>query len=207
MDRKIMLGTGALALALAAGAAVGTGGGVATATPTPVTLSGALTCSVAGSYNFNPGLTNAGGTQSTVTVKAKLTSCSGGGATNGTVTVTGGHLVATSATTINNSFGGVTGGGALPDLTGTITWKATGGHVTATAVTLTSQAIVYNTTTGVISAFVTPVLSTGSYGGQPSSTHGITSNTPGITLSSKAGRKAVKAIAFGKSAATFVIGA
>jgi len=95
MDRKIMLGAGALSLVLAAGAAVGTGGGVATATPIPVTLSGALTCSMAGSYIFNPGLTNAGGTLSTVTVKAKLTGCSGPGATNGTVTVTGGHLVAT----------------------------------------------------------------------------------------------------------------
>jgi hypothetical protein len=207
MDRKIMLGTGALAVALAAGAAVGTGGGVATATPIPVTLSGALTCSVAGSYIFNPGLTNAGGTPSTVTVKAKLTSCSGPGVTNGTVTVTGGHLVATSATTVNNSWGGVTGGGALPALTGTITWKSTGGHVTATAVALTSQAIVYNTTTDVISAYVTPVLSSGSYSGQSTSTSGITSNALGITLSAKAGTKAVKSIAFGKSAATFSIGA
>ena len=207
MDRKIMLGAGALTLALAAGAAVGSSGGVAGATPIPVTLSGALTCSVAGSYIFNPGLNNTGGTQSTVTVKAKLTGCTGAGATNGTVTVTGGHLVATSATTVSNSFGGVTGGEALPDLSGTILWKSTGGHVTATTVTLTSQAIVYNTTTDVVSAFVTPVLAGGSYASQTTTTHGITSNVLGITLSAKAGRNAVKSIAFGKSAATFTIGA
>jgi len=111
------------------------------------------------------------------------------------------------ATGIGNSFGGVTGGEALPDLTGTITWKATGGHVTATTVSLTSQAIVYNTTTDVITAFVTPVLSSGSYSGQSTTTHGITSNVLGITLSAKAGKNAVKSIAFGKSAATFSIGA
>jgi hypothetical protein len=208
MDRKIMLGAGALALALAAGAAVGTSGGVASATAIPVTLTGPVTCSIAGSYMFNPGLTNGGGTASTVTVKAKLTHCLGSGLTNGTVTVASGHLVATSTTTVDNSFGAVVGGEALPVLTGAITWKATGGHVTSTAVSLTGDAIVDNTTTGVISAFVTPVLSGGSYGGQSSSTSGITANKTGFALAIKAGKGAVKSIAFGTTTtATFTIGA
>ena len=202
MDRKIGLGAGVLALAL--GASLGTG--VASATAVPVTLSGALSCSVAGSYQFSSPLTNAGGSPVTVTVKAKLTGCTGPGSTNGTVTLTTGHLVATSTATVVNAFGGVTSGEPLPALTGTITWRATGGKVTASTVSLTGQAISYDSGLNLISLYATPVLSGGSYSGQKASTTGITANLAGAALSAKAA-KGVKTIAFGKNGGTFTIGA
>ena len=205
MDRKIVFGCGAVALAL--GVSVGTGSGFADAAPVPVPFSGAMTCSLAGSYIFSPGLDNAGSAQSTVTVKAKLTSCHGVGATNGTASIVSGHLVATSATTIANSWGGVTGGEALPALTGTIAWQVSGGHATETNVTLTSQAISYNTGTNVISLFVTPVLSGGSYSGQATTTSGLTANVAGVTLSAKAGKNSVKMIAFGTNGGKITMGA
>jgi len=208
MDRRIGLGAGVLALAL--GASLGTG--VAAATSVPVTLSGALSCSIAGGYHFGSPLTNAGGTQSTVTLKAKLSSCTGPGTTNGTVTVTTGHLVATSTTTVVNSFGGVTSGQPLPVLTGTITWRAHGGKVNTSTVSITGQAISYDSGAGLVSLYFTPVLSGGSYSGQKASTAGTTAtsgipaNLAGLALSAKAAH-GVKTISFGKNGGTFTIGA
>ena len=203
MDRKIVFGVGALALAL--GTTVGTG--AAGAASTPVTLTGAMTCSLAGSYHFSPGLDIIAGQKSTVTVKAKLSNCSGPGSTNGSVTVVSGHLVATASATIANSWGAVSGGAPLPALTGTIKWKATGGHVMATNVTLDAQAISYDTGTNVISLYDTPLLTGGSYAGQSASTGGETANGTGTKLSSMAAMSGVKVIAFGKGAGNLMIGA
>lgn len=205
MSRKIVLGVGALALSL--GVSAGFGAGVAGAPPIPVPYSGGMTCSLSGSYLFNAGLNNAGLGQSVISVKGKLSACHGSGATNGSASIVSGHLLATSSTTIANSWGAVTGGETLPTLTGTIAWRVAGGHATVTTVSLTAQAVSYNTGTGVISMFVTPVLSGGSFGSEASSTSGLTADAAGLTLSAKAGTSSVKKIAFGKSGGTIKIGA
>ncbi|MGA2835298.1 MAG: hypothetical protein ABSF84_01745 [Acidimicrobiales bacterium] len=204
MNRTIMSGVGALALAL--GATVGTIGGSAGATRVPVTFSGPISCTLAGGYHFAPALTNAGGSQTTVTFKGRLTGCSGSGATSGTATITTGRLIATSSTTVPNSFGEVTGGLPLPTLTGTIVWKATGGHVTPTTVSLTNQAISYDTGTTVVSLYATPVLGAGSFAGQSATANDMVANSSGFTLSVRAGLNGVKSITFGASGSTFTVG-
>jgi hypothetical protein len=162
---------------------------------------------VAGNYKFTPALTNSGGTPTVVSLKAKLTGCGGPGATSGGVTLTGGRLVATSATTIPNSFGAVASGSPIPNLTGTITWKGTGGHIVSSSVTLTGQAMSYDTGTNVVSIYAAPSLTGGSFATQPATETGLTANATGLTLSAAA-KKGVKGIAFGKAVtATFAIGA
>ena len=203
MDRRIVLGAGALALAV--GALVGPG--VAAAVPVPVTLSGPLTCSLTASYRFSTPLNNTGAASTTLAVKGKLTGCTGAGATNGTVTVSGGHFLATSSGTVANSWPGISAGAALPNVTGVITWKATGGKVTATTVTLTAQAISADSGTDVVSLFATPVLSAGSYATQSAATAGQTGNVAAHILAAKAPKSGVKTVTFGKSGGTFTIGA
>jgi hypothetical protein len=201
MDRKIVLGAGALALALGGSVAAG----VAGATPAPpATLSGLMKCSLTGAYHFAPyGLTNSAGQQTAVTLRGTLRNCVGAGATNGVVSIVLGHLLATSASTVSNSWPGLTTGGgeSFPTLSGTIVWKASHGRVTTTNVTVAgpSQSIEDNSGTNLATVFVTPTLTAGgSYAGQTVATTGLTYNANAFSLGVHAASSSgVKSIPFG----------
>jgi hypothetical protein len=93
--------------------------------PPTVTGHGNVSCAVGGSLKYQPAIKPAAGPTS-VSVKAKL-SCSLGNTGNARVRITGGKLVASSAS--------YTGSCATPNptsLSGSITWKAVGGKVRPT---------------------------------------------------------------------------
>jgi hypothetical protein len=92
-------------------------------------FTGSVSCTMNGSVSANPGLTNSGGSPSTVTVSATLSSCAG---TNGTsltqqgVTLVGGTLSG-SLTLPSNSCAALTG--SLPALTINAKWTTSGGAI------------------------------------------------------------------------------
>ncbi|MGO8870400.1 MAG: hypothetical protein ACLQPH_03195, partial [Acidimicrobiales bacterium] len=143
MIRRVLLGTGALALVL--GAAVGVGTEVASATPSPpVTLTGTVTCAVQGSIKFGVALTSRGTSHSTVTVKAKLSSCGGPGASQSGLTVKGGDLMGTSKGTFPSNCDVLTNGSELPSINGVIKWKTRGGTAVSSTVAITSESAYYD---------------------------------------------------------------
>jgi hypothetical protein len=197
MIRKISLGAGLLAMAL--GGAVFAQGGVAGAA-TPVTLSGTITCAVSGTVRFSPNLVNNGSAADTVSVSAKLTSCSGPGASQGAVTLVSGRLAATASSTIDNNCGAVFNGSALPSLTGGVKWKGSGGKVEASGVSITDGSVFYNLDgdggAGSFDVYLPTSVTSGSYNGESGSPSGLTSNNGGKT-DARCATGGVKAIPVG----------
>jgi hypothetical protein len=181
-------------------------GGVAGAA-TPVTLSGTITCAVSGTIAFSPALVNGGTTADTVSVKAKLTACSGPGSSGGGVTLESGRLKATAAaTTANNSCGAVFNGSALPQLVGAVKWKGSGGKIDASSISISDGSVFYDLNgdsgAGAFDVSLPTSVSSGSYDGQSGSPSGLTSDTAGGTTDAKCATKGVKSIPVGKQGRT-----
>lgn len=196
MIRKILSGAGVLAMAL--GGMVFAQGGVAGAAT--VTLSGTITCAVSGKIGFSPNLVNAGSSADTVSVKAKLSSCSGTGASQGGVTLSGGHLLATASSTINNNCGAVFNGSDLPQLTGNVKWRASGGKVDASAISITDGSVFYNLNgddgAGSFDVYLPTTVSSGSFAGESGNPSGLTSDNGGKT-DAKCSTNGVKSVPVG----------
>jgi hypothetical protein len=199
MIRRVLSGAGLLAMVM--GGMVFAQGGVAGAA-TPVTLSGTITCAVTGTVKFSPGLVNGGTTADTVSAKAKLTGCSGPGASGDGVTLSSGHLAVTATTTINNNCGAVFNGSALPQLTGTLKWKGSGGMIEASSISITDGSIFYDVNgdngAGSFDVFLPTSVSSGSYSGESGSPSGLSSDKAGGTTDAKCASRGVKGITVGK---------
>ncbi len=206
MIRKVLSGAGVLAMAL--GGMVFAQGGVAGAA-TPVTLSGTITCAVTGSVHFSPALVNGGSTADTVSVKAKLTGCSGPGASQGGVTLSSGHLAATASSTINNNCGAVFNGSDLPQLTGAVKWKGSGGTIDGSAVSITDGSVVYDPNgdngEGSFDVYLPTSVSSGSYSGESGSPSGLTSTKAG-KADARCGASGVKAVTVGEQPGHVITG-
>ena len=126
MIRKVLSGAGVLAMVL--GGMVFAQGGVAGAL-TPVTLSGHDHLRCHRNRQVQPGTGQRRDDCRHGFSQAKLTDCSGSGASGDGVTLLSGHLTATATTTINNDCGEVFNGSDLPQLNGTAKWKGMGGHI------------------------------------------------------------------------------
>ncbi|MBV8463013.1 MAG: hypothetical protein JO368_06955 [Acidimicrobiales bacterium] len=205
MIRKVLSGAGALAVVL--GGVLVAQSGVAGATKTPVTLSGSITCTAIGAVKFSPALVNGGTAPDTIKVLAKLASCSGSGASSGGVTLTGGTLKAASSSTTANSCGAILGGSSLPQLTGTVKWKGSGGSITESSVTITNATTVLNDNgnsgQGEVDVSLPTSVTAGSYSGEGAAFSGLTSNATGLSLDSKCGKAAgLRGVAFGKPGGT-----
>ncbi len=168
MLRSFVLGTGVLALGL--GLATGAGGGIAAAKAPPTTFSGgAIGCTTAGSVGFNPAITNSGTSPDTLTVKLKLTGCSGTGATEGGVTLTRGTLKVTTTTPFTNACEAIVDGNqTLPAAGGVINWKGSGGTIASSTVAINSETLSYNPGANTLDVYLTSAsVSGGSFAGQP----------------------------------------
>ena len=195
MLRTFVLGAGALALGV--GAAVASGGAVASATPVPVQLSGPIHCAASGLFKFSPKLVNGGTTATAVTLRIKFTGCTGVGTTSGPLTLTGGKFLGTTSTTIANTCGAVLGGTTLPDIAGTVTWKATGGKVVTSSVTVSGEAVYYDPTGNTITTYLPTSITSGSFATQPVTFSGLGSNLNAYKLSQSCGAHGLGSIKFG----------
>ena len=200
MIRKVLSGVGALTMIL--GGVLIAQSGVASAGGTPVTLSGEITCAVTGSMHFSPALVNGGTAADTISVKAKLTGCSGPGGSSGGVTLSSGKMKATASTTINNDCGAILNGSSLPDITGTVKWKGTGGKIEASTVDIHQASAVYDPNgdngDGSINVSLPTTVTSGSYNGEGAAFSGLTSSKPGGPLDAKCGGAGLKGVAYGK---------
>ncbi len=193
MLRTIVLGAGALALGL--GTLVGTGG-IASATRVPVLLSGPVTCTATGSLKFSPALANGSAVATTVTLRVKFTGCSGAGTTSGGLTLTAGHLKATSAP-FDTTCGAVLGAATLPTLTGPVTWRSTGGKAVASTMTVTGGVLYDDATADTITAYLPTSIGSGSYAGQSVTFRGLTSNASAYKQSQSCGAHGLGSVKFG----------
>ncbi len=199
MIRRVLLGVGLLATAMG-GMALAQGGVAGASTPT--TLSGTITCAVHGTIKFSPALVNGGTTADTVSTKASLTSCSGAGASGGGVTLSSGKLVAIASTTINNNCGMVFNGSALPQLTGSVKWRGTGGTIEGSSVAITNASAYYDSDgdsgRGSINVTLPTSVSSGSYSGESGTTSGLTSDKIAGPIDAKCSARGVKSVPVGK---------
>jgi hypothetical protein len=167
MIRKLLLGAGAMALLLSATS--GVGGSIASGTSAPVVMSGTMTCHVTGIFYFATPLTNGGTAQTTMSLAADLTGCTGAGTTTGGVTVTSGTLTANPITTITNNCGQVLAGLTLPKFYGKIQWAASGGTAAPTKVHFNNPYLYDNVGAGRLMLGLPTTMKSGSYA-QPGST-------------------------------------
>jgi hypothetical protein len=180
MFRRFLLASSALALAAGISAGVGTGAAQA-GMPPPLQYSGAITCSTAGAISFSPSLVNGGTTSSTLAFKAHLKNCSD--PTDSGVTITGGTLLASA--TLPNNCADVMGGHELPAIDGTVKWKAIGGKVDPSTVSITESSIIYDPDGNTVTAdFQAVTSSSGSLDSESGSFSGLTSPKSGYTLDS-----------------------
>jgi hypothetical protein len=204
MLRTILLGTGALALGL--GVATG-GGGIAGATRPPTQLAGPVNCSAAGMMKFSPKIVNGGSSSETVTLRMKLTNCSGAGTSSGGVTMTKGNLVATTAAPFTNNCGPILTGSSLPAFSGVIKWKGSGGQVTPTNVTVSNADLFYNSGTDTLTAYLTTVsLSSGSYTGQSMQFSNLVASKDALKTTASCGAHGIGSVKFGASGGTVSVG-
>ena len=205
MIRTLVLGSGALALGL--GLAAGSGVAVAGAAKTPVQMTGPISCSAIAAVAFSPSLTNAGSGSGMVSLVAKVAGCSGAGSVQGGVTLTGGKLVATGALP-PTSCGAILGGSSLPTMSGTVTWKGSGGHVVSSMVTITGADLFYNAGADTLSAYVTNVsISSGSYSGEHMEFSNLASNKDAYKVTSVCGTSGIRSVKFGTGTGVASVGA
>ena len=76
-----------------------------------------------------------------MTVKIKFTGCSGPGASEGGVTLTGGTVKATTSTTFSTNCGAVFNDFQLPAVSGQVKWKGSGGPIATSEVTISRRCI------------------------------------------------------------------
>ena len=195
MMRTGLLGAGAVALGFTVMG--GSGGAIAEATPAAAPFSGTLHCAATGSLKFNAKLTNGGLSPSTITLRASLSGCTGTGTTNGGVSLSGGKLLATTTAPVASNCGAVLGGEALPNLTGSIKWKTTGGRAVDSAVTVSGAAVYYNATFNTITAYLPTTVSGGSFVGQPTAFAGLGSNLSAYRLTASCGAAGLGSLKFG----------
>ncbi len=196
MRRRFVLGTGATALAL--GVAAIPAGSMASATPAPpIQFSGAITCAAAGSLTFATALTNGGSTDTAVTLRAKLTGCSGVGTTSNGITLTGGSLLASSSTTLANNCGAVLSGQTLPQITGTIKWTTSAGKAAQSTAFVANAAVFYNASSNSVTVYLPSSISSGSYAGETMRYAGLASNLTGLKLSGSCAAGGLKSLKFG----------
>jgi hypothetical protein len=199
MIRRLLLGTGAVALVMSA--TTGVGMGIASATPPPVDMSGTVTCDVTGVLHFSTPLTNGGTVQTTMSLSASLTLCTGAGTTTDGVTISGGTLAATPVATMANNCGAVLSGSSLPKFRGTIQWAATGGTATNTKLKLIHSSVYDNLGTGRLVVGLPTTLKSGSYAqaGTTATFAHLSSNSADSKLTSlcATGGAGLQTIAFG----------
>lgn len=190
-------------VAIVVGAAgLGSAGSVVTpsaygASP-PTAFAGSVTCQVAGSFSFAAPLLNTGTSPSNVTVRSKLTGCTGPGTTSGPATLSGGNLVATSsATSFLNVCGAVLGGQPLPPVTGVIKWRTSGGRAAQSTAFAASETVYYNQSTNTASVYLTVSITSGSYAGSSMVFSGLGANSNGLLLSSACAGRGLGSIKFG----------
>jgi len=200
MLRKVMLGGGAVALAV--GVMAGVGAGVASAVPPPINFAGTATCTAYGSVHFGTPATNTGTGSTSVTVKAKLQSCSAPVVSG--ATLVSGNLSLTGTTTPN--CGPLLSGSPMA-LSGQIKWKASGGKAATSTVTVSGGSLLYDLTYDSIDVNLPTSVSAGSFAGETGTFGDSAALTP-FLLSSKSGTvlqgrcpgNGLKAVPFGKPA-------
>jgi hypothetical protein len=197
MRRRFVLGAAGLALGLGAVGTAAAGGGVASATPAPVQFTGPIHCVASGSFKFSPKLANGGDVATSATLRLKLTGCTGTGTTSGAVTLSGGHFIGATATTIPTTCGAVLGAAPLPDITGTVTWKTHGGKAVSSTLTVSGATSYYNSGLGTITTYLPSAVSAGSYTGQSVAFTGLTSNLGAYKLSQSCGASGLGSLKFG----------
>jgi hypothetical protein len=126
--------TGIAALVIGAATVAGTSaaaGASATSHPRttkPVTFTGSISCALSGSITASPAFTLSGSKPATLTLHGTLSKCTGKVSQKG-VKITGGKVTGKSSVPHNSCSSLVSG---APKLSGTITYIAKGGKVTAT---------------------------------------------------------------------------
>jgi hypothetical protein len=196
MLRSLALGTWVLTLGL--GLATGAGGGVSAAMTQPTQFSGDIACTVAGSVGFNPKITDRGAAPEKLTVTLKISRCSGAGATDGGVTLTAGTLRATTTGSFTSACEPIVNASPLPAATGSIRWKGRGGKILASAVTVSSETLFYDTGANTLDLYLgTADVSGGSFDGQHL-TFGtlVAKKNPNKTVT-MCGYHGIKTVAFG----------
>jgi hypothetical protein len=197
MRRRFVLGAAGLALGLGAVGMTTAGGGTASATPVPATFSGAIHCAASGSFKFSPKLANGPITNTSVTLRLKLTGCSGVGTSSGAVTLSGGHFVGTSTTAFPTACGAVLAAAALPVVSGTVTWKTHGGKAVTSTLTVSGATSYYNAGADTITTYLPTTITAGSYAGQGVTFAGLASNAPAYRLSQSCGAHGLGSLKFG----------
>jgi hypothetical protein len=167
MIRRLMLGAGVLALLMSA--ISGVGGSVASATSGPVVMSGTISCHVTGTFFFGTPLTNGGVAQTTMSLVADLSNCTGSGTTTSGVTITSGTLTANPISTVTNNCGQVLAGLTLPKFFGKIQWAASVGTAADTKLHFDTPFLFDNVGVGRLLLGLPTTMKQGSYA-QPGST-------------------------------------
>jgi hypothetical protein len=202
MLRSFALGTGVLTLGL--GLATGAGGGIAAAKTPPTTFSGDIGCAATGAVGFNPAITNSGSSPDALTVKLKLSGCSGAGATAGAVTLSRGTLKATTSVPFTSACEAVVSGGeTLPPASGTINWKGKGGTIVSSAVTISKESLFFNSATNTLDVYLgtATVGAGGSFAGQHVTFGTFTAKKNAYKMVATCNGKGIKVVAVGSSTA------
>ena len=204
MLRTILLGSGALALGL--GVATG-GGGIAGATKPPTQLTGPVNCSVAGMLKFSPKIVNGGSSAETVTLRIKLTNCSGAGTSGGGVTMSKGNLVATTSGPFTNNCGPILSGSSFPTFSGIIKWKGSGGQVATSNVAISNADLFYNSGNDTLTTTLTTVsLSSGSYSGENVQFNNLVATKDALKTTASCGANGIGTVKFSASGGTVSVG-
>jgi len=197
MLRRFALGAAGAALGLGAVGATVAGGGIASAAPVPVPFSGAIHCAASGSFNFSPKLANGTPVATSATLRLKFTGCTGTGTTSGPVTLSGGHFVGSTVTSLATTCGAVLGAAPLPDITGTVIWKTHGGKAVASTLTVSSAVSYYDAGADTITSYLPSAMTAGSYTGQSVTFGGLSSNLAAYKLSQSCGANGLGSLKFG----------
>jgi len=197
MLRRFALGAAGAALGLGAVGATVAGGGIASAAPVPVSFSGGIHCAASGSFKFSPKLANGGGAAVSATLRLKLSGCTGTGTSSGSVTLSGGHFIGSTASSLNTTCGAVLGATPLPDITGTVIWKTHGGKAVASTLTVSGAVSYYNAGANTITSYLPSAITAGSYAGQSVTFGGLSSNLSAYKLSQSCGAGGLGSLKFG----------
>ncbi len=198
--RKIFMG--ASAITLLSLPAVGVLGGTAGAAAPPVGLTGSVSCSFSGHLKFAPAITNSP-SSSTISVGAKLGSCSYVGTAG--VTVSSGTLTAVATAPATLSCGELLSAKSLPTMTGSIKWAASGAKALTTPVTITGASAFLNLSGPAANFaslyFPTTIGSGGSFASDTVTIANVLSNSTDTVIAPKCapGRPGLRGLTFGKS--------
>lgn len=143
-----------------------------------------------------------------IKLKLKLSGCSGVGATDGGVTLSGGQLTATTSGMLESTCGAVIFGSSLPPATGIIKWKGAGGPIAESDVTVSSEALFYNPSADTLQVFLgSTSVTSGSFDGESLTTTTFTSNSDAQKTTNPCGTAGLGSVKFGASGGTANVGA